>query len=306
MVRVALDAAGKRPLAEAAVSGAAIRSAMPAPRIPARGATTPPLWRRCRPGRPTASLTCSPKRIRSPRSIWITADIRTPHSIDVWAQNFLDVARHTYAEVTPSGEGCRIWGLTGDDTDPVNRKFTLEIDGKQIAAELFRRTPKALTITGYRLDTIRELTNLDRAFDWAIVWGERRKAAAAEAAATQINGHGFNGGGPGHDIDHIEQIVREGARPAPTAATRFTRSSAITSAAAGASSRSTNTCSNSRTASPAATSARAGFPARSPGAPASTTIVRCRCSTAGRRLRLSRRGRRRPKGQIILSRHLHR
>ena len=87
------------------------------------------------------------------------------HSIDVWAQNFLDVARHTYAEVTPSGAGCRIWGLTGNDTDPVNRKFTLEIDGKQIAAELFRRTPKALTVTGYRLDTIRELTSLDRAFE---------------------------------------------------------------------------------------------------------------------------------------------
>ena len=132
------------------------------------------------------------------------------HSIDIWAQNFLDVARHTYAEVTPSGAGCRIWGLTGDDTDPVNRKFTLEIDGKPIAAELFRRTSKALTITGYRLDTIRELTSLDRAFDWAVTWGERRKAAAAEAAATQLNGHSFNGSGPGHDIDQIEQIVREG------------------------------------------------------------------------------------------------
>ena len=112
---------------------------------------------------------------------------------------------------TPSGDGCRIWGLTGNGTDPVNRKFTLEIDGKPIAAELFRRTPKALTITGYRLDTIRELTNIDKAFHWAIVWGERRKAAAAEAAAAaQLNGYGFNGGGTGHDIDRIEQIVREG------------------------------------------------------------------------------------------------
>jgi hypothetical protein len=130
------------------------------------------------------------------------------HSIDVWAQNFLDVARHTYAEVTPSGEGCRIWGLTGDGTDSVNRKFTLEIDGKQIAAELFRRTPKALTITGYRLDSIRELANIDKVFHWATVWGERRKAAAAEAAAVtqQINGHSLNGGG--HDI---EQLVRAGA-----------------------------------------------------------------------------------------------
>jgi hypothetical protein len=131
------------------------------------------------------------------------------HSIDVWAQNFLDVARHSYSEVTPSGEGCRIWGLTGPDTNPVNRKFTLEIDGKTIAAELFRRTAKALTITGYGLDSIRELTNLDRAFGWAVTWGERRKAAAAEA--TPFNGHSFNGGGPGHDVDHIERIVREGA-----------------------------------------------------------------------------------------------
>jgi hypothetical protein len=130
------------------------------------------------------------------------------HSIDAWAQNILDVARHSYSEVTPSGEGCRIWGLTGPDTDPVNRKFTLEIDGKPIAAELFRRTPKVLTVTGYQLDTVRELGNVDRVFGWAIIWGERRKAAAAE---TQFNGHSFNAGGPGHDIDHMERIVREGA-----------------------------------------------------------------------------------------------
>ena len=133
------------------------------------------------------------------------------HSIDAWAQNFLDVARHTYSEVTPSGEGCRIWGLTGPDTNPVNRKFTLEIDGKPVAAELFRRTSKVLTVTGCRLDSIRELSSLDRAFGWAITWGERRKAAAAEAAATQINGHSFNSGGPGHDVDSIDRIVREGA-----------------------------------------------------------------------------------------------
>jgi primase-polymerase (primpol)-like protein len=37
-------------------------------------------------------------------------DVST-HSIDVWAQNFLDTGRHSYSEVTPSGTGCRIWGL---------------------------------------------------------------------------------------------------------------------------------------------------------------------------------------------------
>ena len=107
-------------------------------------------------------------------------DVNT-RSIDVWAQNFLDTGRHSYSEVTPSGAGCRIWGLASGDS--LHKKFTLQIDGKEVAAELFRRTNKALTITGYRLDTIRELANIDRMLDWAVVWGERRKAAAAEAAA---------------------------------------------------------------------------------------------------------------------------
>ena len=76
------------------------------------------------------------------------------HSIDVWAQNFMQAAVTTYQEVTPSGAGVRIWGLANGTS--LNRKFTLKIDGKTIAAELFRRTNKALTVTGYRLDTIRE------------------------------------------------------------------------------------------------------------------------------------------------------
>jgi primase-polymerase (primpol)-like protein len=67
-------------------------------------------------------------------------------SFDKWAMNFLDVFKHTYLEATPSGAGCHIWGLTADNTEPVNRKFSLEIDGKPVAAELFRRTPKALTV----------------------------------------------------------------------------------------------------------------------------------------------------------------
>ena len=77
------------------------------------------------------------------------------HSIDVWAQNFLEAGRDSYSEVTPSGTGCRIWGLADGAT--LNKKFTLSIDGKDIAAELFRHTSKVLTITGYKLDSIRKL-----------------------------------------------------------------------------------------------------------------------------------------------------
>ena len=130
-------------------------------------------------------------------------------SIDIWAQLFLERGRDSYSEVTPSGDGVRIWGLANGAT--LNRKFTLEIDGKKIAAELFRRTNKPLTITGYTLDpAVRELTNIDRTLDWAVIWGGRRKAAAAPppSLSKSLNG---NGAGCGYSIDEIERIVRSGA-----------------------------------------------------------------------------------------------
>ena len=134
-------------------------------------------------------------------------DVNT-HSIDAWAQNFLDVGRHGYSEVTPSGDGCRIWGLA--DGAAANRKFSLTIDSKKIAAELFRRANKALTVTGYTLDPgVRELANIDKAINWGVIWGERRKAAAA--AAAPVNGNGFVGSGCGYGVEQIEQFVREGA-----------------------------------------------------------------------------------------------
>ena len=134
-------------------------------------------------------------------------------SIDIWAQNYLQAAVNTYQEITPSGEGVRIWGLA--DGDPLNRKLTLKINNKNIAVGLFRRTNKALTVTGYTLDpAIRELQKVDKVFAWASVWGERRKAAAAQEKVAS-KGNGFDSPGYRYSIDEIEQFVREGA-PAGT------------------------------------------------------------------------------------------
>ena len=81
-----------------------------------------------------------------------------------------------------------------------------------IAAELFRRAPKALTITGLTLNpAIHELTNIDRVIDWGITWGERRKAAAAAEKPAPVAGNGFNGGGCAYSVEEIECFVREGA-----------------------------------------------------------------------------------------------
>src|SRR5262249_22314908 len=133
------------------------------------------------------------------------------NSIDVWAQNYLQAAVNTYQEITPSGVGVRIWGFS--DGNPLNRKFALKIKGKDIAAELFRKTNKALTVTGYTLDpAIRELSNIDKIFDWALVWGERRKAAAAEQTASS-KGNDFDSSGCKYPIEVIEQIARRGPPP---------------------------------------------------------------------------------------------
>ena len=134
--------------------------------------------------------------IRSPRSISIIAAALIRIRSTCWAQNLLDAGRNTYHEVTPSGEGCRIWGIANGE--PFNRKFTLEIDGKQIAAELFRRTNKALTITGCTLDpAIRELSNIDKVLDWASCGAN----AARRLQGPPISGNGFDSTGCRYSID---------------------------------------------------------------------------------------------------------
>src|SRR5262249_60373783 len=106
-------------------------------------------------------------------------DLET-HSIDIWAQLFLQRAITSYSEVTPSGTGVRIWGLA--DGEPLHRRFTVKAGPREfepdklICAGLFRRTNKALTITGYRLDTLRELSNTDKRIEWGVVLGGRAQA----------------------------------------------------------------------------------------------------------------------------------
>ena len=179
----------------------------------------------------------------------------------------------------------------------MNRKFTLEIDGKLIAAELFRRTNKALTITGLTLNpTIHELTNIDRVIDWGVVWGERRKAAAAAEKRRADCRQRINGGGCGYNVDEIEQIVREGAPAGKNRSETFHTSSATISAVAGMPSRSSLTCSNSRPASAAVTSVKAGSEVRLLVALISMPPARCRrpASTVGLMASRRKRRRRRP------------
>ena len=56
-------------------------------------------------------------------------------SVEPWAQLMLEQALHSYAEITPSGNGLRIWGTAAGDV--LHRKFALDT-GDKAAVELFR------------------------------------------------------------------------------------------------------------------------------------------------------------------------
>ena len=132
-------------------------------------------------------------------------------AINDWAQLFLERARDTYSEITPSGTGIRIWGFAKGDK--LHRKFSLSIDGKEAAVELFRKLDQPLTVTGYTLDpAISKLVNIDRLMDWAVAFGERHKAAI-RALVSANSFTSSNGEGLSLTIEQIEQVVSAGIIP---------------------------------------------------------------------------------------------
>jgi hypothetical protein len=166
-------------------------------------------------------------------------------SVDIWAQLMLEQALHSYAEITPSGNGLRIWGTgTGE---ALHRKFNLDT-GENAAVELFRATNKALTVSGLDLKHSNSFGNIDRLLDWSIFFGEKHKPVPKPTSA--FNPIQFNSNGKSYSIDEYEAMartVRACYRPGKTVATCFNRSSGITRAVvAGQSIRRSNTCSNFR------------------------------------------------------------
>jgi len=128
-------------------------------------------------------------------------------SVDCWAQLMLEQALNTYCEITPSGNGLRIWGTAAGNS--LHRKFSLDT-GDDAAVELFRTTNKALTISGLDLRQGRSLGNIDSLMDWCVFFGEKHKPAPTATAPTHFNG---NGRGLPYSLDEIELIVSTGALP---------------------------------------------------------------------------------------------
>jgi hypothetical protein len=134
-------------------------------------------------------------------------------SIDIWAQNFLNVNRHSYVETSPGGDGCAIWGLSAEDTAELNWGFALPIDDKSVTVELRRHSQGIVAVTGLQLNTVEELANIDKGVAWALVWGDRREAAAAarkeEEASEEAEGVPLE-----RALADVENVLLE---PAPVA-----------------------------------------------------------------------------------------
>jgi hypothetical protein len=123
-------------------------------------------------------------------------------TIEIWAQRLLDQASRSYAEVSPSGTGLRIWGTASGEA--LHRHFSFG----DTALELFRRTSKVLTVTGLQLGTNQTLANIDALLDRAVLWGQQRQHKLNKAKP----GHKLNAGTMAqYSIDELERIVQEGA-----------------------------------------------------------------------------------------------
>jgi primase-polymerase (primpol)-like protein len=121
-------------------------------------------------------------------------------TIEGWAQRFLDRATHSYAEISPSGTGLRIWGTASGKM--LHRKFSF--DGS--ALELFRRTRKPLTVTGLQLGNNQVLGNIDTLLDRGVVWAQQRQQKLSKTKPEIAAGTTAQ-----YSIDQIEMIVSEGA-----------------------------------------------------------------------------------------------
>jgi hypothetical protein len=131
---------------------------------------------------------------RSTRTNAITKD---------WAANLLDQTQ-SYREITPSGEGFRIWGLA--DGPKLIKQIHIAGGG---ALEIYRHCHKALTITGLEFTPDQPLENIDRVLERAAAWAEQHKAKPEPANAGSI---GFNSTGVlgAYSIEELERIVAEG------------------------------------------------------------------------------------------------
>ena len=205
MGRVEIRAAGRRQLAEAAVPGA--RSALQCQHHQSADLGRLSDRARHRAGRARGRHQLYPDRGGSVRLLPIStiAAAPAPTASPRTGPPTCSSRPQSYREITPSGEGFRIWGLA--DGSKLVKQIHIAGGG---ALEIYRRCHKALTITGLEFAPAQSLENIDRVLERAAKWAEQHKAKPepAKAAASDSTAPGCSGPTASSDI---ERIVAEGA-----------------------------------------------------------------------------------------------
>jgi putative DNA primase/helicase len=110
--------------------------------------------------------------------------------IDPWARELCDEANGAYREVTVSGKGLRIIGKA--DGPELHRRFA--INGNGAGVELYRNTPRFITVSGIQLGNCTTLPPLDKFLDDVLARYEDSPAR-----------------GEHHDAIDYEDIIAHGA-----------------------------------------------------------------------------------------------
>jgi hypothetical protein len=126
--------------------------------------------------------------------------------VDQWADKLHAEANGAYREITVSGRGMRIIGVT-TNMQETQRRFTFNRE-TGAGLELYRNTARYITISGLEVGTCAALPPLDGFIDTMLARydGEARRARTNGAHARR--GFDFNEAGPQIDYD---DVIRNGA-----------------------------------------------------------------------------------------------
>ena len=118
------------------------------------------------------------------------------NEIDLWAKTWIEAANGAYVEVTPSGEGLRIIGLSAGEK--LHRKWKIKNARAGAAIEIYRNCERYITITGAQLGECTELAQLDLLDEIAAKYDKKS------------NGNGFDFNKAGMAINY-DDVIKNGA-----------------------------------------------------------------------------------------------
>jgi hypothetical protein len=124
----------------------------------------------------------------------------TTGELNPWALNLIERSG-SYAEVTPSGEGARIIGITAGGGH-LHHKFEVP-NANGMSCELYRKAVRIITVTGTQIGSVAKLANIDALLDQTFKELRNAKRAGKRSKTRTTNGTGPRGRKKKLDLDDL-------------------------------------------------------------------------------------------------------